>query len=179
MSLRRAGFSFFAVSLVVVIVACSDADGDGGLVEPGPSDPTTTEGGDASAASGDAGASSTLPDAAASPDAAPSSDAGAPTVYSGQATHYIANGTGACGQAILNTQLVAALNASQYSKANCGRCAEVKGPLGSVTVKIQDKCPGCAYGDLDLSQTAFTKIAKVADGRVKITWSFVACPPGI
>lgn len=174
MNLRRIGGAGLALSALLVFVACSSDEGEGGsgeLVDPPAS--TTSEDGGTSATSD---ASSAPVDAAppATQDAAV--DAGQVQTFSGEATYYIANGTGACGQAITNSQLVAALNGSQYSKANCGRCAAVKGPLGTVTVKIMDKCPGCGFGDLDLSQTAFEKIAKIADGRVKITWNFVTCP---
>lgn len=174
MNLRRIGSVGLAVSAFLVFVACSGDEGDAGsgeLLEPPSS--TTSE---------DGGATTTTDAASPAVDAAPpvtqdaAVDAGQVQTFSGDATYYIANGTGACGQAITNSQLVAALNGSQYSKANCGRCAAVKGPLGTVTVKIMDKCPGCGFGDLDLSQTAFEKIAKLSDGRVKVTWNFVTCP---
>lgn len=94
----------------------------------------------------------------------------------GEATYYNASGTGACGTAITDDQLLAAINDEQYTKANCGRCVSVTGPNGTVVVKIVDKCPGCDRGDLDLSSTAFAKIAKLSAGRVKITWHFTDCP---
>jgi expansin (peptidoglycan-binding protein) len=98
---------------------------------------------------------------------------------SGEATYYeaeAAGALGACGTPFPSDYLVAAINDEQYSKANCGRCVSVTGPKGTVVVRILDKCPGCDSGDLDLSETAFTKIANKADGRVKITWYFVECP---
>jgi expansin (peptidoglycan-binding protein) len=105
-----------------------------------------------------------------------SGDAALAEEFEGEATYYDANGTGACGFAASTDFMVAAINDEQYSKANCGRCIEVTGPLGKVVVRIVDKCPGCSHGDVDLSQTAFGKIAKLADGRVDITWHFVGCP---
>ena len=54
-------------------------------------------------------------------------------------------------------------------------CADVDGPNGSVRVRIVDLCPECASGDLDLSPQAFDQIAERAQGRVPITWTFVAC----
>ena len=95
---------------------------------------------------------------------------------SGEATYYNAEGLGACGIQTPPDYLVAAINDEQYSKANCGRCVSVTGPKGTVVVRIIDKCPGCDSGDLDLSETAFSKIADKRDGRVKITWRFVECP---
>jgi expansin (peptidoglycan-binding protein) len=57
----------------------------------------------------------------------------------------------------------------------CGQCVEVDGPNGSVTVRITDRCPGCAEGDLDLSREAFQQIAALQTGRVAITWRPVPC----
>jgi expansin len=106
-----------------------------------------------------------------------SSDAGSGETNSGEATYYNAEGKGACGIQTPADYLVCAINDEQYSKENCGRCVEVTGPSGkSVIVRIIDKCPGCDSGDLDLSETAFTKIAAKSAGRVKISWRFVACP---
>ena len=103
-------------------------------------------------------------------------DAGPVEEFEGEATYYDANGTGACGFPASNDFMVAAINDEQYSKANCGRCVEVTGPNGKVVVRIVDKCPGCSSGDLDLSQTAFGKIAKLSAGRIAIKWHFVTCP---
>jgi len=159
-----------ALALAAVLAACggsdaTDLEGDGGAS-------SGAGGSDGGAASPD-GAATGAADAAAKTDAS-AVDAG--PEQSGEATYYVANGTGACGFAITNDQLVAAMNGAQYSKATCGKCVEVTGPLGSVVVRIADKCPGCKSGDLDLSQSAFQKIAKLSAGRVPITWHFVACP---
>jgi hypothetical protein len=94
----------------------------------------------------------------------------------GQATYYYFNGGGACGLPTPGDHLIAAINDEQYSKANCGRCAYVTGPKGSVLLRIVDKCPGCGWGDLDLSQQAFERIASTSAGRVKIGWHFADCP---
>jgi len=72
--------------------------------------------------------------------------------------------------------MVGAMNATDYGTADwCGGCVEVKGPSGTVTVRIVDQCPGCAKGDIDLSREAFMKIAPLSAGRVDITWNQVAC----
>ena len=101
----------------------------------------------------------------------------APTVRSGEGTFYAADGTGNCSfEASPNDLLVAALNDVDYAaSASCGACAQINGPDGSVTVRIVDRCPGCAAGDVDLSQEAFVLIAPIVAGRVPITWNFVPC----
>ncbi|KAL5229922.1 hypothetical protein ABZP36_028698 [Zizania latifolia] len=74
--------------------------------------------------------------------------------------------------------------------AVCGRCYVVKctgaaypgGDYpctgGSVTVKIVDYCPssgGCT-GTIDLSKEAFTMIANLDAGEVKVTYNPTGCP---
>nr|HEX4318718.1 expansin EXLX1 family cellulose-binding protein [Kofleriaceae bacterium] len=101
----------------------------------------------------------------------------APAGESGQATYYDADGTGACSFDAGSDFLIAAMNATDYGDAVwCGGCVDVAGPNGHVTVRIVDKCPGCSQGSLDLSETAFAKIAPLSAGRVDITWQETACP---
>lgn len=72
--------------------------------------------------------------------------------------------------------MVAAINAADYATASwCGACLEVTGPSGKVIVRVVDKCPGCAHGDLDLSSEAFAKLSPLSAGRIPITWREVAC----
>ncbi len=144
----------------------ADVDGgtvaDGGAANPGPgADGAVLPGVDAS---GDAAREAATPDAAIGP------------TYTGEATYYAADGTGACGFPATSNLDVAAMNKAQYSKSVCGKCARVTGPKGEVTVRIVDLCPGCSMGDLDLSVESFVKIANKSAGRVKISWSFVTCP---
>ena len=96
---------------------------------------------------------------------------------SGVATYYDATGEGACSfDATPNDLDVAAIDMPEWSgSAPCGECAAVTGPNGSVTVRIVDLCPGCEKGHLDLSMSAFAKIADVAAGRVPVSWQVVPC----
>ncbi|NJL34536.1 MAG: hypothetical protein HC893_12600 [Chloroflexaceae bacterium] len=71
--------------------------------------------------------------------------------------------------------MVAALNTIDYDNARlCGAYIEVTGPLASVVVRVVDRCPECAAGDVDLSREAFARIANPIDGRVPITWHIVS-----
>lgn len=100
----------------------------------------------------------------------------APAEATGEATYYDATGAGNCSFEPSSDLMVAAINATDYGIAAwCGACVNVRGPDGAVTVRIVDKCPGCARGDLDLSREAFEKIAPLAAGRVAISWNLVAC----
>lgn len=108
-----------------------------------------------------------------------SGSSGSGETYTGQATYYTP-GLGACGVTNTASDFIAALNVDQFnsfgsmSNGNpvCGKKATITRNGKSVTVTITDKCPGCKYGDLDLSPAAFDAIASEAEGRVDISWSF-------
>lgn len=57
---------------------------------------------------------------------------------------------------------------------------DVTGPKGTARVKVVDRCPECAVGHLDLSRTAFRKIADEVAGVVSITYKAAvnAATPG-
>jgi len=98
-------------------------------------------------------------------------------VQGGTATYYDADGSGNCSFDKSPSDLdVAAMDAPEWANSElCGACVKVDGPKGSVTVRIVDQCPGCEKGHLDLSESAFAKIANPSDGRVKIQWQLVTC----
>jgi expansin len=110
---------------------------------------------------------------------APSSDMQPLSAFQdGIITFYDATGAGHCSfDASPNDLDVAAINIGQYQQgAVCGACAEVEGPRGNLRVRIVDSCPDCpTKGHLDLSRSAFAKIANPVDGRVKVRWRMVAC----
>ncbi|CAF0804513.1 unnamed protein product [Didymodactylos carnosus] len=109
----------------------------------------------------------------------------------GEATFYNIEGAPtACGANHQGSELVAALNAAEFDPEThgnpnnnklCNRQVEVKGPAGTATVKIVDRCPpksapgvGCVKGDLDLTPAAFKLVGgDQSVGRVKITWKYV------
>lgn len=96
---------------------------------------------------------------------------------SGEATFYETTGKGNCSFDASTDLMVAAINKRDYAAASmCGAYVAVTGPKGTVIVRVVDKCPGCAQGDIDLSRQAFAKIADPAVGRVPITWQIVAGP---
>jgi expansin (peptidoglycan-binding protein) len=51
----------------------------------------------------------------------------------------------------------------------------VEGPLGTVDLRIVDRCPRCPQGDIDLSPEAFEQIAELSLGRVEISWQYIEC----
>jgi expansin len=100
----------------------------------------------------------------------------------GKATFYdLAGEQGNCSFDPPEDDLYVALGVSQYSDAlSCGSYIDVTGPKGKVRVKVFDKCPECTVGWLDLSRTAFKKIADESTGVVPITYKAVpnAAVPG-
>eukprot|EP00033_Pygsuia_biforma_P001756 GCRY01001966.1.p1 GENE.GCRY01001966.1~~GCRY01001966.1.p1 ORF type:complete len:246 (+),score=29.12 GCRY01001966.1:136-873(+) len=95
--------------------------------------------------------------------------------FTGEATYYGGDGTGACMFPAANVYF-AALNAPDWDNSNhCGRCALINFEGKSVTVQIRNKCPECAHGDLDLAPSAFQQLADLSRGRIKVEWSFVEC----
>ena len=82
------------------------------------------------------------------------------------ATYYATRGMGNCSYPSPPADgLYVALSPPEYAKAaRCGGYLEVSGPEGSVLVKVIDQCPGCAAGHIDLSETAFARLAPLSAG---------------
>ena len=98
--------------------------------------------------------------------------------HSGDGTFYtFADGGGACLYDKTSDFHIAALNAPDWANsAWCGACADVSGPNGNaIRVRIVDECADCAKGQLDFHPDAFAVLAPKEQGRIAITWSFVAC----
>ncbi|MFI5712323.1 expansin EXLX1 family cellulose-binding protein [Kribbella sp. NPDC051620] len=98
--------------------------------------------------------------------------------YRGVATAYEAgDGNGACLYGPSGDLMVAAMNHTDYESAKaCGAYVLVRAANGaSITVRIVNDCPlPCAPGQLDLSQQAFAKLAKLSVGRLPITWTLLS-----
>lgn len=105
------------------------------------------------------------------PAPAPTAPGALSPTYSGEGTFYGATGQGNCTfDASPGDLMVAAMNGPDYAgSAVCGQYVAVTGPKGSVTVRITDQCPECKKGDLDLSESAFARIADPVAGRVPIS----------
>lgn len=98
--------------------------------------------------------------------------------HAGDGTYYtFADGSGACLYDKTSDFHIAALNGFDWQgSAWCGACADVTGPSGNqVRVRIVDLCPDCAKGQLDFHPDAFAVLAPKEQGRIAISWSFVAC----
>lgn len=59
----------------------------------------------------------------------------------------------------------------------CGQCIKVTFGGKSVIVQIEDECPECAKGAIDMSEAAFTSLVPKVVGRNHGTsWTSVPCP---
>jgi len=97
----------------------------------------------------------------------------------GEGTFYGYSGGGNCSFPP-PSGLTAAMNEADYNGAQaCGACIVVTNPANglSVEVRIDDRCPECAPGDVDLDEEAFVQIAARELGRIPISWAYVACTP--
>lgn len=97
--------------------------------------------------------------------------------HQGKATFYGYGGGGHCSLPVPD-MLTAAMNHTDYAGSQaCGACAEVTNANTgqSVVVRIDDECPECAPGDIDLSEPAFVQIGPREAGILPITWRYVAC----
>jgi expansin len=160
-----------AVLVTSSLPACSSGEGEGASHDDGTDGPGDGDGG---GGTGDGGGKS--PGEGGGAPSGPSTPLGQDVA--GIATYYDATGAGACSFDATPSDLdVAAMNAPQYGDSSvCGECVSIDGPKGKVTVRVVDKCPECLTGHLDLSESAFAKIADVSAGRVPITWRVVSCP---
>lgn len=100
--------------------------------------------------------------------------------HTGQGTFYGYGGGGNCSFPKPADILTAAMNTADYNTAQaCGACVEVTNlnTQQSVLVRVDDRCPECAPGDVDLSQEAFARISPLGAGRIPISWRYVSCAP--
>lgn len=97
----------------------------------------------------------------------------------GMATHYDSVDGGNCSlPAAPADHLDVALSEVEYGTGDaCGGYLDVTGPNGSVRVLITNRCPECQVGHIDLSKTAFARIAPLEAGQVDVTYSLVRNPP--
>ncbi|KAJ5752597.1 hypothetical protein N7520_009514 [Penicillium odoratum] len=106
--------------------------------------------------------------------------------YSGDLTYYDP-GLGACGDTSTSSELICAVShilfdaASTSSNPNdnplCGLKIRIRRDGKSVDVKVVDRCVGCAETDLDVTETAFEKLANIPQGRVTMEWAWLEKSP--
>jgi hypothetical protein len=43
----------------------------------------------------------------------------------------------------------------------------------TVQATVEDTCPGCGQGSIDLTPAAFQQLASLDAGRIQVTWNFI------
>ncbi|KAI9316646.1 hypothetical protein BX666DRAFT_2027478 [Dichotomocladium elegans] len=97
----------------------------------------------------------------------------------GDGTYYDPGvGVTACGTRFTAQDMIVALNyidygtyANSYESPVCGACIRITGPLGSAKAIIQDECPVCGRGSVDMSPAVFGQVGSFFDGRIPISWT--------
>ena len=171
------------VAVVVVSIACSlvlGCGGDESTSSSGSSSGTSGNGSSGTSgntSSGTSGNTSSGTSGNTSTSSSGSSGTALGEAFKGVATFYDATGAGNCSYPASPQDLdVVAMNTAQYDNSNiCGTCIKVEGPKATITVRVVDQCPGCGVNHIDLSESAFAKIAEPIAGKVPVTWTPVAC----
>jgi expansin (peptidoglycan-binding protein) len=87
---------------------------------------------------------------------------------------YYETGLGACGHENKPSDFIVAMNSPQYqSGAHCGQKVKIEVNGKSAIAEVVDECPGCGYGNLDLSEGLFRHFADTKEGVLYGSWSFV------
>ncbi|KAK4683399.1 hypothetical protein P7C73_g6874, partial [Tremellales sp. Uapishka_1] len=94
--------------------------------------------------------------------------------YSGRATFFDV-GLGACGNTNVASDFIVAQNtaqfaSSQYPAPNCGKSITISYNGKTATATIEDECPTCDYGSLDMSRGLFDHFASEDLGEFQMTW---------
>ncbi|KAL1933159.1 hypothetical protein VTP01DRAFT_8837 [Rhizomucor pusillus] len=96
----------------------------------------------------------------------------------GDGTYYDPGvGLTSCGTSYTAQDMIVALNRVDYgSYANpndspvCGACIEITGPLGTAKATIEDQCPVCGRGSVDMSPAVYGKVGDFNQGRIPVSW---------
>ena len=82
-------------------------------------------------------------------------------------------GLGACGQYSSDSDFIVALNAPQYGSGypgpECFKQIQISANGKTATATIMDLCPGCGYGDLDMSPALFNHFADPSVGVFQVS----------
>ncbi|KAJ9476604.1 Expansin [Pseudozyma hubeiensis] len=95
--------------------------------------------------------------------------------YNGRATYYAA-GLGACGNYNSGSDFIVALNSAQYGNLGqvsswCGKTIAITYNGNTQYAQVQDACPSCPYGGLDMSEGLFKAFASPSVGVFYMSWT--------
>ncbi|KAI9010759.1 RlpA-like double-psi beta-barrel-protein domain-containing protein-containing protein, partial [Hyaloraphidium curvatum] len=92
-------------------------------------------------------------------------------------------GLGACGTPVYDSQAICAISGADFDpytpggnpnrNSLCGSCITISYQGRSASCTLQDRCDGCASGDIDMTPSVFSQLADFGVGRMPVTWSWV------
>jgi len=104
----------------------------------------------------------------------------------GQGT-FFDTGLGACGITNTDADFICAISELRFdsfpgyngvnpnSNPVCNQKIQLSYQGNSVTLTVVDRCTGCKENDIDMTPTAFQKLAPLSVGRLNdVTWSFIS-----
>ncbi|PBK90467.1 hypothetical protein ARMGADRAFT_1082722 [Armillaria gallica] len=72
-----------------------------------------------------------------------------------------------------NSDHIVTLSSNQYDRGgHCWKYIGVHYKAKFVNATIGDLCPGCGHNGIDLSPSAFDKLAPLDDGCIQVTWNY-------
>ncbi|KIO16151.1 hypothetical protein M407DRAFT_57369, partial [Tulasnella calospora MUT 4182] len=91
--------------------------------------------------------------------------------FSGRGTWFNV-GLGACGKRNKDSQPIIAMNKVQWNNGKlCGKWLTIKANGKTAKGYIEDLCPSCKKGALDLSPSLFKKFAPLSKGVITVNWN--------
>lgn len=115
---------------------------------------------------------------AAMPLLSPADDLGYDQTHYGEGTGYGGGPGGQCSFPLPDDLPIVAMNHTDYAGSQaCGACLEITRPGTDrkVVARVDNRCPECAPGDVDMSDPAFFQLGTYQEGRFPISWKYVPC----
>ncbi|PPR02569.1 hypothetical protein CVT26_011957 [Gymnopilus dilepis] len=86
-------------------------------------------------------------------------------------------GLGNCGITNSDDEPIVAISKALYDEnggSDCGKTIEITNTQTGQTATgiVEDSCPGCGEGDIDLSPSLFEQLAPLDQGVIQVTWSY-------
>jgi len=88
---------------------------------------------------------------------------------SGRGTWY-EPGLGSCGKTNSRADAVVALS-TNFGKQYCGKSISISYGGKTTNAVVEDSCPSCGNGDVDMSPAVFDKLASLDVGKIQMKWS--------
>ena len=87
--------------------------------------------------------------------------------------YYTATGSaGSCGSYLNDGDSIVAVSQSDMNSGLCGKQVTIQNTSNgnTATATVQDTCPGCGSGSLDLSPSVFSQLGDQSEGTLPINY---------